>query len=72
MLGLKLREEFTGRRLKGTMIELHNRKGTGALDKSASDFLKITYPSIDIKKWRIIQNGIAIVQNIWFIQLMRT
>lgn len=50
MLGLKLRDEFTGRRLKGTMIELHNRKGTGALDKSASDFLKITYPSIDMLK----------------------
>ncbi len=50
MLGLKLREEFAGRRLKGTMIELHNRKGTGALDKTASDFLKITYPSIDMLK----------------------
>ena len=46
MLGLELREEFKGRRLSGTMIELHNRKGTGALDKTASDFLKITYPSI--------------------------
>lgn len=50
MLGLKLREEFSGRRIKGTMIEMHNRNGTGALDKSASDFLKITYPSIDMLK----------------------
>lgn len=50
MLGLKLREEFSGRRISGTMIEMHNRKGTGALDKSASDFLKITYPSIDMLK----------------------
>jgi hypothetical protein len=50
MLGLKLRDEFSGKRLSGTMIELHNRKGTGALDKSASDFLKITYPSIDMLK----------------------
>ncbi len=50
MLGLELREEFKGRRLSGTMIELHNRKGTGALDKTASDFLKITYPSIDLLK----------------------
>ena len=50
MLGLKLREEFSGKRLSGTMIELHNRKGTGALDRSASDFLKITYPSIDMLK----------------------
>jgi hypothetical protein len=50
MLGLKLREEFSGGRIKGTMIEMHNRNGTGALDKSASDFLKITYPSIDMLK----------------------
>ena len=50
MLGLELREEFSGKRLSGTMIELHNRKGTGALDRSASDFLKITYPSIDMLK----------------------
>lgn len=50
MLGLKLREEFSGRRLKGTMIEMHNRNGTGALDKPASEFLKITYPSIDMLK----------------------
>lgn len=50
MLGLKLREEFSGRRIKGTMIEMHNRNGTGALDRSASDFLKITYPSIDMLK----------------------
>ena len=50
MLGLKLREEFSGRRIKGTMIEMHNRNGTGALDKSASEFLKITYPSIDMLK----------------------
>lgn len=50
MLGLQLREEFSGKRLSGTMIELHNRKGTGALDKTASDFLKITYPSIDMLK----------------------
>ena len=46
MLGLKLRDEFSGRRIKGTMIEMHNRNGTGALDKSASEFLKITYPCI--------------------------
>ncbi len=50
MLGLKLREEFSGRRIKGTMIEMHNRNGTGALDRSASEFLKITYPSIDMLK----------------------
>lgn len=50
MLGLNLRSEFTGKRLSGTTIDFSNRHGTGALDKSASDFLNITYPSIDLLK----------------------
>lgn len=50
MLGLKLREEFRGKKLKGTMVDFTNRQGTGALDKSAADFLNITYPSVDLLK----------------------
>lgn len=50
MLGLKLREEFTGRRLSGTMISFTNNRGTGALERSAKDFLNITYPSVDLLK----------------------
>ncbi len=50
MLDLQLREEFRGRRLKGTTIDFTNTSGTGALDKSASDFLEITYPSVDLLK----------------------
>ena len=50
MLGLKLREEFTGRRLSGTMISFTNRRGTGALDRTAKEFLDITYPSVDLLK----------------------
>ncbi|TVQ88963.1 MAG: DUF499 domain-containing protein [Chromatiaceae bacterium] len=50
MLGLKLREEFTGSRAGGTIIDFSNRRGTGALDRSAKDFLAITYPSIDLLK----------------------
>ena len=50
MLGLKLREEFSGKRLTGTTIDFTNRKGTGALDRSAKDFLNITYPSVDLLK----------------------
>ncbi|MCD2451124.1 ATP-binding protein [Methylicorpusculum oleiharenae] len=50
MLGLNLRSEFTGKRLSGTTIDFTNRQGTGALDKPASDFLNITYPSIDLLK----------------------
>ena len=50
MLGLKLREEFTGKRLSGTMISFTNNRGTGALEQSAKDFLNITYPSVDLLK----------------------
>ncbi len=50
MLGLNLREEFQGRRITGTTIDFSNRHGTGALDRSAEDFLGITYPSIDLLK----------------------
>ena len=50
MLGLKLREEFKGRRLKGTAIELTNNNNTGATQIPAADFLRITYPSTDLLK----------------------
>lgn len=48
MLGLKLREEFQGRRLKGTAIELANENNTGATQIAASKFLGITYPTADV------------------------
>ncbi len=50
MLGLTLREEFKGRRLKGTAIELTNRNNTGATQVPAEEFLRITYPSTDVLK----------------------
>ena len=50
MLGLELRNEFKGRRLKGTAIELTNKNKTGATQVPASDFLKITYPTADVLK----------------------
>ncbi len=50
MLGLKLRAEFAGKRLSGTTIDFTNRRGTGALDRSAKEFLDITYPSVDLLK----------------------
>lgn len=50
MLGLKLRDEFKGRRLKGTAIELSNDANTGATQVSARDFLEITYPTLDLLK----------------------
>jgi hypothetical protein len=48
MLGLTLREEFQGRRLKGTAIELANENNTGATQMGAAEFLAITYPTADV------------------------
>lgn len=45
MLGLTLRSEFQGRRLKGTAIEL-----ASATQGAAADFLRITYPTMDVLK----------------------
>jgi hypothetical protein len=48
MLKLSLRSEFTGERLRGTTIDFSADKPTSALQKSAEEFLSITYPSIDL------------------------
>lgn len=48
MLGLTLRKEFQGRRLKGTAIELANESKTGATQIDATEFLAITYPTADV------------------------
>ncbi len=50
MLGLTLRKEFQGKRLRGTAIELANEKKTGATQVPAAEFLEITYPSGDLLK----------------------
>lgn len=50
MLGLTLREEFRGRRLKGTASELSNDTNTGATRIAAREFLEITYPTHDLLK----------------------
>jgi hypothetical protein len=50
MLGLQLRDEFKGARLRGTTIDFTNDAKTGALDMAAQDFLRITYPSVDLIK----------------------
>ncbi len=50
MLGLKLREEFGGRKLKGTAIELSNENNSGATQIAAREFLEITYPTHDLLK----------------------
>jgi hypothetical protein len=50
MLGLTLRDEFKGKRLKGTAIELSNDTNTGATQIAAQKFLEITYPTHDLLK----------------------
>jgi hypothetical protein len=50
MLGLTLRDEFRGKRLKGTAIELSNEANTGATQIAAQQFLQITYPTHDLLK----------------------
>ena len=50
MLDLQLREEFRGKRLKGTTVDFTNQSKTGALEVSAAEFLRITYPSFDLLK----------------------
>jgi len=50
MLGLALRDEFKGKRLKGTAIELSNDSNTGATQIAAKEFLEITYPTHDLLK----------------------
>ncbi len=48
MLNLVLRDEFKGERLKGTTIDFSADKATSALQKPSTEFLGITYPSIDL------------------------
>ena len=43
MLNLQLRDEFKGERLKGTTIDFSADKPTSALQKTAAEFLSITY-----------------------------
>lgn len=50
MLGLQLRAEFRGAKPQGTTIDFSNDSKTGALDQSAKEFLRITYPSVDVIK----------------------
>lgn len=50
MLDLRLRDEFQGKRLKGTTVDFTNTSKTGALEVPAAEFLKITYPSFDLLK----------------------
>ena len=50
MLDLTLREEFRGKRLKGTTVDFTNQSKTGALEVPAAEFLRITYPSFDLLK----------------------
>ena len=45
MLDLVLREEFRGKKLKGTTVDFTNQSKTGALELTATDFSPSNEPS---------------------------
>jgi len=49
MLGLKLRDEFLGATMPGTVIELRNSDNQGAVQKDPQQILSITYPTTDVQ-----------------------
>lgn len=55
MLGLLLRDEFRGARLRGTTIDFTNEAKTGALDMTAQDFLRIATVSGGAKGGRSLR-----------------
>ncbi len=58
MLDLTLRQEFKGERLKGTTIDFSADKPTSALKQATSEFLNITYPSVDLLRvFEVTQPG---------------
>jgi hypothetical protein len=50
MLGLKLRDEFSGINMPGTAIELATSDKNGAAQREADYILSITYPTTDVYK----------------------
>src|SRR5271166_4982947 len=50
MLGLSLRDEFKSARLKGTIVSLTDESKSGAIQIPATQFLEITYPTLDVLK----------------------
>ena len=48
MLDLTLRQGSRGERLKGTTIDFSDDKPTSALQQTTTEFLSITYPSVDL------------------------
>ncbi len=53
MLGLKLRAEFRGRRLRGTAIELTNANKTGATQIPAAKFLEKKGEGVFGVAWKV-------------------
>ena len=49
MLNLKLREEFLGPHMPGTVIALRRKDKTGAAEQGPEQILSITYPTADVQ-----------------------
>lgn len=50
MQPLELRDEFLGKHMRGTAIELRNKQNTGWAQKGPDDLLTITYPTSDVQR----------------------
>jgi len=46
MIELQLRDEFRGKKLKGTTVDFTNQSQTGALQQNAKDFLADNLPVV--------------------------
>ncbi len=50
MIELQLRDEFKGKKLKGTTVDFTNQSQTARCSRTLKTFLRITYPSFDLLK----------------------
>ena len=50
MQPLELRDEFLGKHMRGTAIELCTKQNTGWAQKGPEDLLAITYPTSDVQR----------------------
>ena len=48
MLGLTLREEFKGQRIRETVVSLDKKAKNSFLNRETNSVLEITYPTIDV------------------------
>ncbi len=50
MKPLELRDEFLGKHMRATAIELRNKQNTGWAQRGPKEILGITYPTADVQR----------------------